>query len=178
MTSRPDGPSGSSGGGMSVTSIGLLLLSAAGATVVGLAAAWTFYGRFPPIRVSGSLALWFFAVAAAVLAVIVRRRIADGRIGQDRSQLSPVFVSRCAVFGKAAAWIGAIVGGLYAGVTVYVLIRHSELLAAQQDTPGVVTSLVAGGAMAAAGVWLERSCLIPPGDADPENGRGDVLLTP
>lgn len=163
---------------MSTTSIPLLLTAAAGAVVVGFAAAWTFYGSFPRITVGSSLALWVFAIVAAVLALLVRRRIEDGSVGQDRSQMSPVFISRCALFGKAAAWIGAVVGGLYAGVTVYVLLRHSELLAAQQDTPGAVTCLVAGAAMAGAGVWLERSCLVPPGDADPDNGRGDVLLSP
>ena len=113
-----------------------------------------------------------------MLAVVVKHRVEDGRIGQDSSQLSPVFVARCAVLGMATAWIGAVVGGLYGGVTIYVLLRHSDLLAAQQDTPGAVTCLVAGAAMAASGVWLERSCLVPPGGADPDNGTGDVLLTP
>ena len=177
MTPRRENRTGP-GPALSTTSIGLLLLAAAGAVLVGLAGSWMFYGDLPPVKVSGSVAMWVFAALAVVLAVVVKHRVEDGRIGQDSSQLSPVFVARCAVLGMATAWIGAVVGGLYGGVTIYVLLRHSDLLAAQQDTPGAVTCLAAGAAMAASGVWLERSCLVPPGGADPDNGTGDVLLTP
>ena len=177
MTPRRENPNGP-GPALSTTSIGLLLLTAAGAVVVGVVGTWIFYGDLPPVKVSASVAMWLFTVLTGVLAVIVKRRVEDGRIGQDSSQLSPVFVSRCAVLGMATAWIGSVVGGLYGGVTVYVLLHHSDLLAAQQDTPGAVTCLVAGAAMAASGVWLERSCLVPPGGADPDKGHGDVLLTP
>lgn len=163
---------------MNQTSVGLLVTSAVAAGVVSFAGVWVFYGSIPSMSVSGSTALWIFAVVAGVLAVTVRRRISEGEVGQDRSQMSPVFISRCAVFGKAAAWIGSLVAGFYGGVTVYVLLRHGELLAAQQDTPGAVTSLLAAAAMAVAGVLLERSCLVPPGDADGEDGHGDVFLTP
>lgn len=163
---------------MNQTSVGLLATSAVGAGVVSFAAVWVFYGSYPPMRVSGSLALWVFAAVAGVLAVIVRRRIADGEVGQDRSQISPVFISRCALFGTASGWIGALAVGFYGGVAVYVLLRHGQLLAAQQDAPGVVVSLLAAVAMTVAGVLLERSCLVPPGGADGEDGRGDVFLTP
>lgn len=175
---------------MNRTSVGLLATSAVAATVVSFAAVWVFYGSYPPLRVSGSAALWIFAVIAGVLAVTVRRRIRDGEVGQDRSQMSPVFISRCALFGKAAAWIGVLLGGFYAGVTGYVLFRHGDLLAAQQDTPGAVVALLAAAAMAVAGVLLERSCMVPPGEGDGDGtgnaggdnggtrGRGDVFLNP
>lgn len=171
---------------MNKTSLGLLALSAVAAAVVSFAAVWVFYGSFPPLRISGSTALWIFAVVAGVLAWTVRRRIAAGEVGQDSSQMSPVFISRCAVFGAAAGWIGALLGGAYGGVAVYLLLRHGELLAAQQDTPGAVVGFLASAAMAVAGVLLERSCLVPPGDGDEhgdgdndgKRGRGDVFLTP
>lgn len=167
---------------MNVTSVGLLSTSAVGAGVVSFAAAWVFYGRYPSLSVTGSLALWIFAVVAAVLAVTVRRRIADGEVGQDSSQMSPVFISRCALYGRACAWLGAVLGGLYGGLTVYVLLRHGELLAAQQDTPGAVTAALGAAATAVAGVLLERACLVPPDDPDGDNdgkqGHGDVFLTP
>jgi hypothetical protein len=112
-----------------------------------------------------------FAVVAAFTAVAVRRRIADGEVGLDRSQMSPVFIARAAVLGKACSWLGALVGGGYLGLTVYVLIRYPSLLAAQEDAPGALVCTAAGVCVAVAGVVLERCCLVPPGDADPDGRR-------
>lgn len=160
--------------GMALTPVsGLLAAAAATALVVGVAAVF-FYGDFPPARVRNSVALWLFAAVAAVTAVVVRRRITEGEVGQDRSQMSPVSVARAAVLGKACAWLGAFVGGAYLGLTVYVLVEYPTLLAAQEDTPGAVVCTAAGACVAVAGVVLERCCLVPPGDADPDSRRSGV----
>jgi hypothetical protein len=169
---QKNGQPGQSGGpGMSLTPVSALLVAAgASALVVGVAAVY-FYGDFPPARVRNSVAMWIIAGVAAVTAVAVRRRIADGEVGQDRSQMAPVFIARAAVLGKACSWLGAFVGGGYLGLTVYVVVEYSSLLAAQEDTPGAVTCVAAGAAVAVAGVVLERCCLVPPGDADPDGRR-------
>lgn len=166
------GQSGQQGGpGLSLTPVSALLLAAAAtALVVGVAAVY-FYGDFPPARVRNSVALWIIAAVAAVTAVAVRRRINDGEVGHDSSQMSPVFIARAAVLGKACSWLGAFVGGGYLGLTVYVLIEYPSLLAAQEDTPGAVACVAAGAAVAVAGVVLERCCLVPPGDANPDGRR-------
>lgn len=169
--SSPDHSGGQGRPGMALTPLsGLLTAAAATAVVVGVAAVF-FYGDFPPARVRNSVALWLFAAVAAVTAVAVRRRIADGEVGLDRSQMSPVFIARAAVLGKACAWLGAFVGGAYLGLTVYVLAQYPALLAAQADTPGAVVCTAAGACVAVAGVVLERCCLVPPGDADPDSRR-------
>nr|WP_130840888.1 DUF3180 domain-containing protein [Corynebacterium neomassiliense] len=162
---------GDRGPGLALTPVSALLTAAAGmALVIGVAAVF-FYGDFPPARVRNSVALWVFAVVAAFTAVAVRRRIADGEVGLDRSQMSPVFIARAAVLGKACSWLGALVGGGYLGLTVYVLIRYPSLLAAQEDAPGALVCTAAGVCVAVAGVVLERCCLVPPGDADPDGRR-------
>ncbi|WP_297005481.1 DUF3180 domain-containing protein [uncultured Corynebacterium sp.] len=169
---EPGGP-GRPGGhpGLSLTPVsGLLVAAGSSALVVGVAAVF-FYGDFPPARVRNSVAMWIIAGVAAVTAVAVRRRIADGEVGQDRSQMDPVFIARAAVLGKACSWLGAFVGGGYLGLAVYVLVEYSSLLAAQDDTPGVVACVASGVAVAVAGVVLERCCLVPPGDADPDGRR-------
>lgn len=156
---------------MSLTPVSGLLLAAVGAALVVGVAAVFFYGDFPPARIRNSVALWIIAGVAAVTAVAVRRRISDGEVGQDRSQMSPVFIARAAVLGKACAWLGAFLGGAYLGLTCYVLIKYPDLLAAQEDAPGAVVCLATGAGVAVAGVVLERCCLVPPGDADPDTRR-------
>jgi len=163
--------------GMALTSVSLVIAVAVGtALIVGLAAVF-FYGDFPPARVRNSVALWIFAGAAAITAVSVRRRIRDGEVGQDRSQMSPVFIARAAVLGKACSWLGALTGGAYAGLTVYVLLHYRDLVAAQDDTPGAVVCVAAGAAVAVAGLLLERCCLVPPGDADSDGRRSGAQAT-
>lgn len=157
--------------GVSLTPISSLLVAVlATALVVGVAAV-LFYGDFPPARGRNSVALWIIAASAAVMAVAVRRRITEGEVGQDRSQMSPTFIAGAAMFGKACAWLGAFMGGAYLGLSGYVLFQYSALIAAQEDAPGAVICVAAGASVAVAGVVLERCCLVPPGDADPESGR-------
>nr|WP_245557373.1 DUF3180 domain-containing protein [Corynebacterium terpenotabidum] len=157
--------------GLALTPVSVLLVTAAGAALVVGVAAVSFYGDFPPARVRNSLALWIIAVVAAVAAVVVRRRISAGEVGLDRTQLAPVFIARAGVLGRACSWLGALVGGGYLGLTVYVLVEYETLLAAQEDTPGAVTCLASGVAVMVAGIALERACLVPPGDATPDGRR-------
>ena len=143
------------------TRVPALLVTMLVVGVVTAAAAWAWYGSFPPVQVRDSLVLWVVAAAAGWLGVVVRRRIADGMVGFDRSQWSPVTVTWCAMGGRAVAWVAAAVAGAYGGVAVYVLAHRAELVAAAGDVPGVVAGCLAALAATAAGVWLERGCAVP-----------------
>lgn len=147
---------------MKKTSVRLLI--AVGAFVAALAAiaTWRFYGALIHIPVTVSITLWVMAVVCLYLALKVRARRKEGRIGMDRSQLNPVMAAQFLVVGKASAWTGALIGGAYAGMGAYVLPRAGELAAAGQDVPGVVASALGGVALAASGVFLERSCEVSP----------------
>ncbi|MBC3185708.1 DUF3180 domain-containing protein [Corynebacterium sp. zg-331] len=147
---------------MKKTSVALLV--AVGGFVAALVAiaTWRFYGSLPPIPVAVSITLWAMAVVCLYLAAKVRSRRKEGRIGMDRSQLNPVMAAQFLVVGKASAWTGALIGGAYLGMGVYVVPRAEELAAAGQDAPGVVASALGGVVLAAAGVFLERSCEVSP----------------
>lgn len=129
---------------------------------------WRFYGSFPPIPAAGALTIWMLAIIVAVLIIVVRRNMSEGTIGLDRSQLDPMTVARMMMVGKAAAWTGAVLGGLYTGVATYVIPQAGNLVAAQQETPIVIAGGVGAILLAIAGVILERNCETPPpADAEP-----------
>lgn len=128
---------------------------------------WRFYGQFPPLPAAGAITIWALALVCVILIAIVRRNMADGTIGLDRSQLDPMTVARMMVVGKASAWTGAILAGLYAGIGTYVVPKAAELIAAEAEAPTVIAAVAGSVALAVAGVVLERNCETPPPpDAD------------
>lgn len=147
----------------SLVSIPGLCALAAVMAAAGRMLAGAFYGRVSGVPVTLSATLWLGAVVCVVLALKVRRALAtEGGIGLDRSQLNPLTVLQFMLVGKAAALTGAIVGGGYLGVAWYALPQRDILAAAASDTPGIIASIGGALALAAAGVWLERSCVLPP----------------
>lgn len=145
-------------------------LVAAGGFTAAVAAilTWRFYGSMSTIPVNVSLTLWLMTAVCLVLAWKVRDRVADGRIGQDRSQLHPLTVALFLVIGKSSAWTGAIIGGGYLGVATYIVPRLGDLTAAADDLPGVLACVLGGLAMSVSGVYLERHCETPPpADGEP-----------
>ena len=121
-----------------------------------------FYGYMPPVGVSVSVTLWLMSVVCAVMAWRMRSGMEKGGIGMDRSQINPVTAAQWLVVGKASAWTGAIVSGVYAGIASFVVPRSGELVAASDDLPGVLASLSGAVALCVAGVVLERHCVAPP----------------
>lgn len=127
-----------------------------------------FYGAWQTVSPVWSLPLWGFALLCVFLTVMIRRRREEGRVGLDRSQMNPMMVANFMVVGKAAAWAGAIIGGWFLGVAVWVIPRVNVLAAAEADLPGVIAGTLGGVALAVAGVVLERSCEVsPPTEGEP-----------
>lgn len=123
---------------------------------------WGFYGNLVPIHWGVSVTLWMLVIICLAAARRVKKSMADGAIGLDRSQLDPMTVALFLVLAKASAWTGAIVAGLYLGIATFVVPKAAQLTAAADDLPGVLTSLVGGVALVAAALYLERHCETPP----------------
>lgn len=149
---------------MKRTSIGALI--GAGVFVAAAAAILTtrFYGSMLAIPATVSITLWVMAVVCGVLTWKVRSAKEEDAhgIGLDNSQLNPLTILQFMLVGRASAWTGAIVGGAYVGIAVYIIPRASELVAASNDLVGVISSALGGLAMSVAGVVLERHCEVPP----------------
>ncbi|MEX3504584.1 DUF3180 domain-containing protein [Corynebacterium sp. LK2510] len=126
-----------------------------------------FYGMLTAVDATLSLPLWVTAAVCAFCAHMVRTRRKEGKVGLDRSQLNPMMAANLMVLGKASAWSGAICGGIFTGLAVYVAPRAADLAAAEADLPGVIAGALGGVALAVAGVVLERSCEVsPPGEGE------------
>ena len=148
---------------MKRTSLGALI--GVGVFMAAAAAILTtrFYGSMMAIPVTVSATLWLMVVVCLGLTWKVDKATDEGHgIGLDNSQLNPMTIAQFMLVGKASAWTGAIVGGLYAGVAVYVIPNAGTLVAASDDLAGVLASAVGGIAMSAAGLRLERHCETPP----------------
>lgn len=107
------------------------------------------------------------AATVAISTVALRRRLA-GRGGAR--PVDPLGAARMAVLGKAAAHAGAALAGAYAG---YLLLLLGDLIVDVRRERAIVAgvSTVVALLLAAAGLWLERSCQIPPeDDADRPGG--------
>ncbi|MGI9125361.1 MAG: DUF3180 domain-containing protein [Mycobacterium sp.] len=145
-----------------------LALAAAAVAILGYLAIDLLYRYFPPITLWTGLSLLAVAVAEAVWAVSVRRRIRDGRIGVGAGRLHPLAVARTVAIAKASAWVGAVMLGWWAAVSVYLLSRRAELRVAAADTPGALVAAVSAAALVVAAVWLQHCCKSPgePSDVD------------
>lgn len=123
----------------------------------------SFLGSFPPIG-WGWVTLLVVALVDVLLAIRIRSAIADGGVGQDRSQFHPLTIARSAALGQASAVLGSAAGGLGAGLSLYFLPRLGELAAASDELPTSVAVLVSGALLVGAGLFLESSCETPPSD--------------
>lgn len=153
---------------MTRTPITGLIGAAAFAGVASFIVVRRFYGLLASLSMLVPASLWIIALACVYFAVMVRKRRSEGKVGLDRSQLNPMMAANLMNFGKASAWAGAVCAGTYLGALTYTVPQLGTLAAAAEDLPSVISGALAGIALAAAGVWLERSCEVSP----PSAGEG------
>jgi hypothetical protein len=86
----------------------------------------------------------------------------------DVRPVDPLLVARLAVLAQASAYVGAVFGGIWTGVLLYVAPAVNRLQAAGGDTVTAVLGIACSAALVVAALWLESACRVPPGrDADP-----------
>jgi hypothetical protein len=149
-----------------------LLVAALAAAAVAWLAISRFYGDLPTtLPWLPPITLFGLAALEAVLAANTRARI-DRRPGTE--PVDPLAVARYAVLAKASSLAGALFGGFYAGVLSWLLSEFGTLSSVDRDLPQAVAGGLAGPALVAAALWLERACRVPARpDADEQPGPGD-----
>jgi predicted outer membrane lipoprotein len=142
-----------------------------GAFAVTVVVAWVliqrFYGDIPRLPALPIVTFVLLALAEAVTARATKSRI-ERRPGT--TPVEPLLVARLAALAKASSLGGAIFGGLYTGVFLFVLQERARLAAAAGDLPVAGGGVLACAALVAAALWLERACRIP----EDRNGKREA----
>ncbi|OYO16163.1 hypothetical protein CGZ94_05465 [Enemella evansiae] len=141
------------------------------AALVGGVAGWLLVrsieaaaGQPPQLPWVGPLVLWFVAALVAGLAWTTWRRIQV-----RRERIEPERAVTFLAFGKASGIGGAAIAGGYL-VFALLAIGHLDAEGPQQRLVRGLVAAVAGVAIGAAGLWLERACRVP----DPPEGEDEA----
>jgi hypothetical protein len=132
-----------------------------------------YYGSIPNLNWLPGLTLAGLAVVEGIAARNTKARI-DRKPGT--MPVNPLLVARFVVLAKASSLLGAIFAGAYGGIAAWALAERGHLTVAQQNLVPSIAGLVGALALAAAALWLERSCRVPkppdePGGQEPTNGH-------
>jgi len=150
---------------MSPTRIRLLLALAAVAAAVGWGLARlvdAYAGRSLPVPWTAPVAMAVLAVTVALWARGTRDRLARK---PGTKPLEPLVAARSAALAMAASRTGALVAGFYAGVAAELVPAWDVPYVRERILVSLLTVL-GGVLVAAAALWLERVCRLPPDTSD------------
>jgi len=132
--------------------------------VVFALAAWLLlhliYQRLPPLPWTGAPALLLAAALEAWTGRDLRARITRRRGVNGTKPPDPLFVSRMVALAKASSLVAAAVGGLAAGVDIYLSGSLNASVPRQDELTAAVT-LAAAVLLACAALYLEFCCRVP-----------------
>lgn len=131
--------------------------------VAGVVAGVQYLNVMPPLSYLSAVCLGGVTAVLLWWGWTVKQAVADNRIGQDRSQLSPLTVVRVVALAKASALLGAGTGGCAGGYAIALGIRRGEVSAAATDFPVAVVITCTAVALLVAALVVETWCQLPPG---------------
>jgi hypothetical protein len=144
------------------------------AALAAMALSWigisAFWNELPTLPWLLPLTLVGLAVYEAAEALATKNRI-DRKRGAG--PVRPLIVARFAVLAKASALVGAMFGGLYLGVTAWLLTQRGVLAQVADNLPQALLGTAGSILLVAAALWLERSCRVPP---PPRDGEGPEVI--
>ncbi|WP_052866014.1 DUF3180 domain-containing protein [Streptomyces niger] len=130
---------------------------------------WDALGSLPSVPLAAPIVLALIAAVLAATALSLRSRLKAQRDRVPGAKgVEPMMAARAVLFGQASALVAALVSGLYGGVAVFLLTSGSAGLGRTDETVYAGLSVLAGIAVVAAAVFLERVCKLP--DDDDEAG--------
>jgi hypothetical protein len=135
---------------------------------------WNAVGTLPSVPLAAPIVLALIAAVLLSTALSLRARLKAQRERRPGAKgVDPLMAARAVVFGQASALVAALVAGMYGGTGVFLL----ELL----DIPNrrdqafyAGFSVVAGIAVIAAALFLERVCKLPEDDDQNHPGAEPV----
>ena len=134
---------------------------------------WNSVGTLPSVPLAAPIVLAVIAVILLATAISLRSRLKAQRERRPGAKgVDPLMAARAVVFGQASALVAALVSGMYAGTGVF-LLESLDIPARRDQAIYAGFSVLAGIAVIAAAIFLERVCKLPEDD-DHENGAAST----
>ncbi|SEN05650.1 Protein of unknown function [Actinacidiphila rubida] len=141
------------------------LFVVAGVVAWAVARLWDSVGTLPGVPIAAPIVLGLIAAILFGTALNLRARL---RAQRERSAgakgVDPLAAARAVVFGQASALVASLVAGLYGGTCVYLLMYKLDMEPRQQQAIYSGLAVLAGIAVVAAALFLERVCKLPEDD--------------
>ncbi|MFI2783612.1 DUF3180 domain-containing protein [Streptomyces sp. ALB3] len=143
--------------------LGLLagLFAGAGVLCWGGARLWDSLGTLPSVPLAAPIVLAVIAVVLLASALSIRARLRAQRERRPGAKgVEPMMAARAVVFGQASALVAALVAGMYGGTGVF-LLGSLDVPPRRDQAIYAGFAVLAGIAVVAAAVFLERVCKLP-----------------
>jgi hypothetical protein len=135
---------------------------------------WNSVGTLPSVPLAAPIVLALIATVLLATALSLRSRLKAQRERRpDAKGVDPLMAARAVVFGQASALVAALVAGMYGGTCV-VLLELLDIPARRDQAVYAGFSVVAGIAVIAAALFLERVCRLPDDDDRTPSGAEPV----
>ncbi|MEV7614714.1 DUF3180 domain-containing protein [Streptomyces sp. NPDC089799] len=130
---------------------------------------WNSYGTLPGVPLAAPIVLAVIAVVLLATALSLRSRLKaqrERRPGAKR--VEPLMAARAVVFGQASALVAALVAGMYGGTGLFLYLADLTEVPARRDQAVYAGfAVLAGWAVIAAALFLERVCKLPEDEEGP-----------
>jgi hypothetical protein len=130
---------------------------------------WNSVGTLPSVPLAAPVVLALIAAVLLATALSLRARLKAQRDRRPGAKgVDPLMAARAVVFGQASALVAALVAGMYGGTGAF-LLESLDIPARRDQAIYAGFSVVAGIAVIAAALFLERVCKLP---EDDDNNAG------
>lgn len=143
--------------------LGLLagLFAGAGVLSWGGARLWDSLGTLPSVPLAAPVVLAVIAVVLLAAALSIRARLRAQRERRPGAKgVEPMMAARAVLFGQASALVAALVAGMYGGTGVF-LLGSLDVPPRRDQAIYAGFAVLAGVAVIAAAMFLERVCKLP-----------------
>ncbi|WP_338698930.1 DUF3180 domain-containing protein [Streptomyces sp. Q6] len=125
---------------------------------------WNSVGTLPRVPLAAPIVLAVIAAVLLATALSIRSRLRAQRERRPGAKgVDPMMAARALVFGQASALVAALVAGMYGGTGAF-LLEYLDVPARRDQAIYAGFSVLAGVAVIAAALFLERVCKLPEDD--------------
>ncbi|UXY29011.1 DUF3180 domain-containing protein [Streptomyces sp. HUAS TT20] len=122
---------------------------------------WNSVGTLPSVPLAAPIVLALIAAVLLATALSLRARFKAQRERRPGAKgVDPLMAARAVVFGQASALVAALVAGMYGGTGVF-LLELLDMPARRDQAIYAGLAVLAGIAVIAAALFLERVCKLP-----------------